>query len=326
MSSLDPTTAGLINTIRILASVPNNQQLSSDDATLINLLNFEMTNSLVPQMMAVKEEYFVTNYDFNNYVKSNGVWQDSYELPPNAIGMKLRDLVQLSTQGATLPPLESFVPRISPEDVAGSRFTGSYSGNAMMSFYMKGNNVILYPCPTSVITLRMKYFKVPNYLVSTSECGQIVSINPISKTVVLTNIPSDWSVGETVDVIQSYQGYDFDAQNVAITSISSPTLGLADVTGLQVGDWVALNGNSPIPQLPNCAQAVLAQAVVIKLLESLKDAEGVQIAQQKYNELFKAMEFMIVERCDGEVMKVTSGGRGLSDYMKSGRGWGGYFH
>ena len=147
----------------------------------------------------------------------------------------------------------------------------------------------------------------------------------MSNTVVLTNVPSDWSVGDTVDVIQPIQGYDFDGQNIAITSLSNPTIGLASVENLEVGDWVALQGNSPIPQLPTCAQAVLTQAVVIKLLESLKDVEGVQIAQQKYNELFKAMEFMITDRVDGEPLKITSSGRGLSDYMRGSRGWGGYY-
>ena len=305
MSSQDFTTTGLIDTIRILASVPNNQQLSSDDATLLNLLNFELSNSIVPQLMAVREEYFVDNYDFETYFNNvTGYWQDSYEFPENAIGMKLRDFVQLVPgPGIQTPPLERFVPRISPEDVAGNRFNSSATISSGISFYVRNDSVVLYPCPTQIIPLRMKYFRGPNFLVSTSEAGQVVSINTAANSVVLTNLPSDWSIGQTVDVIQPYQGFNFDAQDVAITAISNPTLSLASVSGIKVGDWVALQGNSPIPQIPAAAQAVLAQAVVIKLLESLKDADGVKIAQAKYNELFKALEFMITPRIDGEAIK-----------------------
>ena len=322
--SQDLTTTGLITTVRLLASVPNNQQLTSDDASILDLLNFEMNNALVPQLMAVREEYFVEDYDFNNYCLPTGIWQDRYELPANAIGMKLRDFVQLTTNGAQLPPIERFIPRISPEDVASNSFGSSSTSSGTLSFYMKVNNVILYPCPTQVIALRMKYFKNPNYLVSTSEAGQILSIDPIANTVVLSNLPSTWSTGNTVDIIQNYQGFEFDAENVTITSISNPTLGLTTVANLEVGSWVALSGNSPIPQLPTCAHAVLAQAVVVKLLESLKDVAGVQLAQQKYNELFKAMEFLITPRVEGEVVRITSGGRGLKDYLRGNRGWGGY--
>jgi len=326
MSSQDLTTTGLMNTIRILASVPNNQQLSSDDATLLNLLNFEMSNSLVPQMLAVKQEYFVKNYDFNNTLDATtGIWNDTYELPPEAIGMELRDFVQLTTPAAAnTPPTERFIPRISPEDVAGQALNTTSTGNGGISFYMKGNDLVLYPCPVTTLAFRMKFFRMPNYLVSTADCGQILSINTITNSVVLSNIPSTWSVGTSVDVIQSYQGFDLDAENIVITSLSSPTVGFASVKGLQVGDWVALNGDSPIPQLPIACQAVLAQAVVVKLLESLKDEAGVRIAQQKYNELFKAMEFMIVDRVQGEPLKITSGGRGLADYMRASKGWGGY--
>ncbi len=327
MSSQDLTTTGLINTIRILASVPNNQQLTSDDATLLDLLNFELSNSLVPQLMAVREEYFVTNYDFNNYQDPvTSIWVDAYQMPPNAIGMKLRDFVQLIPGGnSQTPPLERFIPRISPEDVAGNRFNTTYSASMGISFYVKNESVVIYPCPVQTMALRMKYFAAPNYLVSTAACGQITSINTSTNSIVLTNLPGDWVVGDTVDIIQPVQGFGFDGQNVAITAISNPTLTLDSVVGLKVGDWVALNGNSPIPQIPTCAHAVLAQAVVIKLLESLKDVEGVEIAQKKYAELFKAMEFMITPRVDGEPLKITSGGRGLADYQRGSRGWGGYY-
>lgn len=324
MSSQDLTTQGLIDTIRLLAAIPDNAQLNADDARLIDLLNFELSNSLVPQFMATKAEFFVKDYDFQTYVKDDGVWQDTFELPANSVGMVLRDLVQLTSNNSQTPPQESFIPQITPEDVAGLRFSASYSGNGGLSCYMKGNNVVLFPCPTQVLTLRMKYFRQPAYLVSVADAGQVLSIDTNANTVVLSNLPSDWSTSDTVDSIQSYQGFDYNANDVQITSISNPTLGLSDVTGIQVGDWVALSGDSPIPQLPICAQAVLVQAVVIKLLESLKDVEGVKIAQAKYNELYKAMEFMIQPRIQGEPLKITGGGRSLSDYMRGRRGWSGY--
>jgi hypothetical protein len=137
-------------------------------------------------------------------------------------------------------------------------------------------------------------------------------------------VPSDWSTTDTVDCIQPVQGFDFTGENIQIISISAPTVVLASVVGLNVGDWVALQGNSPIPQLPVCAHSVLAQAATVKLLESLKDTEGMNLAQEKYTELYKAMEFMITPRIDGEPVKITDSGRGLASFNRIGKGWGGY--
>lgn len=317
----DYTTSGLIATIRLRASVPNNQQLMSDDNSLIMFLNDEMHNMMVPDLMLVKEEYFVDFDDFQTTIKSDGTWQDTYEIPYQAIGMKLRDLTTLGSanNGTTTQPFS--VPRITPEAVANS---GNRSNNYGISFYARGSSVVFWPTPVSQFTFRMSYFRRPNDLVSVSQAGQILSINPSLNTVVLTNLPSSWSTAQTVDCIQYYPGFDATAQNIQITSVSNPTLGLSDVSNMAVGDWISISGTSPVPQLPVECQSVLAQAAVVKLLESQKDKDGVQIAQQKYEEIKGKMFEMITPRVDGEMTKITSNGRGLIDY-RSNNYWNGYY-
>lgn len=68
------------------------------------------------------------------------------------------------------------------------------------------------------------------------------------------------------------------------------------VSGLSVGDWLALEGQTPIPQIPVEFRPLLEQRVVVKLYELQGFLEKMKIAQKKLEELERSTFTLITPR------------------------------
>jgi hypothetical protein len=282
------TADDIIDNIRIRATVPNSEQLFTPER-LVALLTDEMRTLLVPQIMSVQEDYFLT------YQDQSLTDELVYDMPEQAIGMKLKDVYIVDSDGQEIEKLGRREDRVGP-------WTNYTSTNC---FHVQNNQIKLSNRPQGT-SLRMYYYRRPNQLVTEAEAGRIESIDVNNNTVVLSTVPTDWEVGTSVCVIKGKPGFDCKVEATDIVSLSTPTVGLTSVTGLAVGDWVALEGYSPIPQLPVEAHPVLAQAVVVKVMESLGDVNGMQAAQAKLNKLQEDMYTVLNPRVDGAPKKIVS--------------------
>lgn len=282
------TTTDLIASIKRRASVPTNQNLFSND-DFLSLANEEMNINLIPQLLSIKEEYFVADYDVT---VTSGT--SSYSIPTRAIGLKLRD-VQLISNGNV-----SSLPRLYEDDRAST-------SEQRTGFYLKGNNVVISPTPAnSSDTLRLSHFRRPNELVTTAECAQISSIDINNNQVTVSTLPSTISTSTVIDFIRGSNGFECLGIDYTVSGVSGTTVTFTSLpTSLAVGDWIALAQETPIPQIPVELHSVLAQMVAVKCLEAMGDSK-VEIAEQKLQLMKSAAFNLLSPRVDGENKKITN--------------------
>lgn len=232
---------------------------------LMDLAYDSLLAELVPVVLSGREEYYVTTLD---YVITAG--QASYAVPARALNGVLREVKLI--RGSRIIDLQ----RIDLEDV-----TDATSGTPN-SFYLQGNNLVLYPTPdTTQDTLRVYYFIRPSRLVATSDCGRITAINGQTLT---ASLPSAWTTANTFDIVRGRADYGVSALDLAASSVDV-SAGSVVITGtlpsdLQVGDYLCLAEETCFPFLPPEGHVALTQAAVTSALESMGDAGAVQSAQK----------------------------------------------
>ena len=282
------TTADLIASVRRRASLPNSQDLFSEQ-DLIDFANDEMANSLITTIMSAREDYFVADYDY-----SVVAGQSDYTIPTRAIGSKLRD-VQLLYSG-TIRSL----PRLALEDRT-STTTGP------LGFYLKANKVQLSPTPTaSTDTLRLVHFRRPGLLTLTTSAGQVTDIDTDLNNVTVSLAPTSFTNGTEVDFIKQTSGFECIAIDQEIVSISGSVINFASIPSeLAVGDWITIAGESPIPQIPLELFQTLVQCVVVRVLDSMGDPKVEPAIKQRDAMLETALN-LISPRVDGAPKKFLS--------------------
>lgn len=298
--------------IKRACSVPTSQ-LTYTDTDWAALANDMLQTIVVPLIMSAREDYFVDFEDISS--PADGV----IPFPSAAVGSKLRNVCFV----AQTSPLNLVnLPRIDLDVVAG---VGFYNSWTLAGFYVQGENLILYP-NTSVQTntpIRLYYYRRTLTLTAPSEYGQVQSIDTMTNTLVLDNVPTSWAVGTEVNSVYSQPNFTTTNDGANIIAVSSPSIQLDSVDGISVGDYVSEIGFSAIPQIPIEAMNYLAQCVATVALEGLGDREGMSASSDVAKQLKDSLLVMISQRVDGSVKKVINPSGGLR--MASGnwrRGWG----
>jgi hypothetical protein len=83
------------------------------------------------------------------------------------------------------------------------------------------------------------------------------------------------------------------------------------------GDYIAFAGEAIIPQIPSDLHDVLSQRVVCRVLQSLGDAQGYQIAKDKLDEMNKLMGNLIDNRTESQNKKIVN----LSGTLRAAKAW-----
>lgn len=284
----------LINALKIKGSFPTSDDLFSNDDFLV-LFNMQMKVEILPIMLKLNEEYFLQYKDFTI---SQGA---KYRIPSRAIGTNIRDLKKVDSSGNYTD-----INRLFEED----RSSGK-SG-----FYMNRNSVELTNDFISD-TLRMTYFARPNKLVLTTSCAQITSIDTVLNTVVVSSAPATMSTGVLVDFIQNNNPFDLLSFDQSLVSVSGTTLEVAALpSGLEVGDWVCIANESPVPLVPEELHPVLVQSALVTTLSSKKD-KALEYENKKLMEQIEAVLTMLDPRVQNNSTKMRSGK--MLDYFASRR-------
>lgn len=284
----------LINALKIKGSFPTSDDLFSNDDFLV-LFNMQMKVEILPIMLKLNEEYFLQYKDFTI---SQGA---KYRIPSRAIGTNIRDLKKVDSSGNYTD-----INRLFEED----RSSGK-SG-----FYMNRNSVELTNDFISD-TLRMTYFARPNKLVLTTSCAQITSIDTVLNTVVVSSAPATMSTGVLVDFIQNNNPFDLLSFDQSLVSVSGTTLEVTALpSGLEVGDWVCIANESPVPLVPEELHPVLVQSALVTTLSSKKD-KALEYENKKLTEQIEAVLTMLDPRVQNNSTKMRSGK--MLDYFASRR-------
>lgn len=286
----------LILTIKSKILMPSSQVTYTDDDVL-RISDEELQVGVVPLIMSCRDDYFVVSMD---YPIGSGPFE--YRVPTRAIGTKLKDVVMVDSNNR-----EYSIPLISSQ-------TAPYRSNIFKTYqgltcFFRNNMLVLQGVASTLPgnVVRLYYFLRRNKLIPITSGARIDSIDTVNKQVTVSLLPSTITTTTPIDFVQTQSPFDILAMDQAITNINGLILTFNSLPiGLQVGDYICLAGESVVPQVPVELQPVLAQRVVVKLLEALGDMNGSQLARTKLQEMEKNTLDMLSQRLEGEPRKVIN--------------------
>ena len=210
------------------------------------------------------------------------------------MGLSLREVKKVS--GNSIIDL----PRMSPEDVQSSA-TG-----APTKFYLEGSDVVLYPTPNSTSdTLRLSYYKTPSKLVEATACGLITAIDTVTGEIT-ADCPTDWTTSNSFDFVSKRNGHKNHATDLTASAVTTTTITFtaSDLpSGLVVGDYVCLAGQSPFCQVPDVCFDLIVRLTANDLLESMGDTEGLNAGLARTQILQSNIVTLLTNRVAGSLKK-----------------------
>lgn len=293
--SVSYTTTDLIESVKKRGGVPTSQSTFETD-DFLRFGNEELQMGVVPFLMAIREEYFVT-YTDTAVVNSQG----AYDIPSRAIGGKLREIIYVGSGNQQMSLARIQVDEIPSIDNTINTGTPNY-------FYFQGNKLHVLPTPNSGSgTLRLYYFLRPNNLVPVNEAARIVSIDTGTNSIVVNELPTTMTTGTVCDFVQALPPFETLEQDTTITNVASTTITFASLPdGLAAGDYLCLQKESPVPQIPVELHSMLAQRMAIKCLESLGNREQMNYAQAKLDKMEVELRGLMANRVEGEPQKISN--------------------
>lgn len=305
---IDFTTTGNVADIKRNGLFPDAQTLyqASD---IVGIMSDELHAVIVPLLIQLKQENLVTVYD-----SAIAQGQAAAFIHERAVGSKLRDVVLVDTGGQEIP-----MRRYEPEDLKEGLQQGSSRG-----FYVDNDRIIFLPVgdDLSVYTLRQRVYRRPNNLVQTSSAARVTAINRITKTVTCASIPSAFTTSLLYDIIKGKPSFRAHGEDLVATTILGFNITFEDdlPDDLEVGDWIAEAGFSPIAQIPYELHPLLEQRALIRILDGVKDKGGKEMAMQTYEQMVDTYAKLVNPRVDGAPQKIVSR-RGIGLFSRGGAGW-----
>ena len=292
---MDFTSTGLIAQIKRRALIPTSQNLftSSD---IIDMLNEELQNRIVPYILNSREDYFLT-YD---EITQDGT-QTEIDIPYDAIGNKINQITLYTS--TTDDSFFATIPRLTPSQI------NDYFGG----YYIEGNKIKLYPKAIASGKLRIYYYKRPSEIVASTRWAIVSTINTNTSIVCSTNLPANITTGSEIDIVKNIQPWDTTRETTAGT-VSSATVNLSDTSDISVGYYVCSKDESPFAQIPQDTIPLLIQSVVVRMMEYMGDTNGLQAGMMTYAQMESDNRGLISPRVDAQPKKISVKNR-LSRYL-----------
>ncbi len=289
------TTDSLLANAKLRGMIPTASGKTFAPSDFLSFATDEMRTTIVPAIMAERQDYYSSYVDFPANVLDpgdpNGQTLGPFQMPYRAIGSdpKLVQLIDASSR-----PVE--IGRIQPEDLPFHSF-GWYFRNNLISVR---TNV-----GSSWKSVRLWFYLRTNQLTTTDQVAYVQTFDANAKTVTLNTVPTSFAAAANYDLLKSQPTFDTLAYDQAATlSGGVLTFSAALPTNLSLGDQVSLADQSAVIQLPVEFHACLAQAVVCRCLEALGDREGLTAAQTKFKSMMEGAVKLIANRAAGNPVVV----------------------
>lgn len=283
----------LITGLKRRGVIPASQVLFDNDDLLAFADNIIET-WVVPMLISVREDYFVTYSDYSITID-----QAKYLIPERAVGRSVRDLkLVFSTGGAR--DLQKF----SLEDEHLFQQSATPQG-----YYMDADNIVLVPTPgVGGQSLRVFYERFPSRLTQTSNAG--VATGSTTSSITLQSVPTAITAGSVVDVIRGKAGHSCTHEDLTVQSINTTTLEFVadsiDTTQTAVGDYVSLAQTTPVIQLPNECYSYLETMTAARFLHSNGDFEASGKLEDDAKDEMKNLLKILSPRNRGEATKIIN--------------------
>lgn len=282
------TTDDLLRIIKARAFIPISQETFSD-TNLLDMATDELHSSVVPEVLATREEWYVTPYSVPVAFDTRAV-----EIPSRSIGGSLREVS--FTDGG----LERNLARLSLEDRHNQTLSGPLS-----AFYIQGNDVMLFGSQTG--TLNMYFNCRPGRLIATNMAAKITAVDLISKILTVDTVPAEWVTGALLDVVKAKPHFEYKNLSLTVVNISGQNIEFAETLAddIAVGDWVCPEDTSPAPQIPVEWFQYLAECVVMQVFLSQGDKEAADQSEKKMEKLKKSALSLMSPRVQGEARRLV---------------------
>jgi hypothetical protein len=282
-------TTELLASVRQRAMLPTATGDGTADADILRFATEEIRTRLAPYLLQAREEFLVSS---SSAALVSG--KAAYRINGRALGSKLNRIALIDSSG-----LERALTLIKPSDRRLYPQTG-----VPVAYSVEAASVVLTPTPDSSstsFTLKQWFYMRQSDLVTVAAAGVIEVIDGNQVTLSTADVPAA-SMSTRYDLIRATPGFEPLALDLLPTGLPfANTFEFASLPAdLEVGDYLCIAGQSPVPYLPADLHPVLYQRVAVKMLESLGDSEGLANAKRELDEMERMALALITPRVDAQ--------------------------
>jgi hypothetical protein len=268
--------------------------------TIVNLCDQETIKRIAPIISGLQSEFFVITQSYA-LAKST----KRFRLPKRAAFRGVRELY-LDISGTRYE-----LSQITRETSVSREDAGE---GIPSSFYFEADSIV-FDVPLQVAATLVLCLEVsPGRLTLASNTTTVSSVDFTTGVVTLAGSPSGFGTIREYDFIEQL-GYANAALGVGLTPISASgttyTFTASELPPtLRVGDYVALGGYSPVPNMPDEAVVTLIHAVSCRVFRFRGDNQMLAAETQELTNSIIYLERALSDRVEG-ARTVLQGGTGL---------------
>jgi len=258
-------------------------------STVIDICNQETVKRIKPIVSGLASEFFVVTQNITIAEDTKRI-----RIPKRAASRGIRECYLL------LNEVRYPLAQITREE---SVQVEQDDSNIPKRFYFEADSIV-FECPTNQeMTLVLVLEISPGKLVLSTEVTTVSSVDFDTGVVSFAGTPTGYGVAVPYDFVQQL-GYGNAVLGVGITPISvSGTTYTFDPDELpqtlQVGDYVCLAGNTPIPNMPDEAVTALIHAVSLRIFRLRGDFGAVAAEKDELTNAIIYVERALSDRAEG---------------------------
>lgn len=296
------TTDDLIASIKKRASIPDSQNMISDDE-ILEYANDEFAMNLMPLIVSKHEDYYLTKE-----IIPIEAGKTAYEIPYRAIGNKIQDVYYMPSRSDELNLYE--MHRVSSNDISTNN-----RGDNHHYYYLQNENIVLHVNPTSLNiagAIVVYYHLRPNALVLTDRSAIVETIDRVNGIITFTATPpSHFTINTQYDFIKTRSPHKLITFDIDATEINSSgkfmRLDPDDIpTTLVVGDRICTSGESDLVNAPTELHSLLAQMTASIVLASIGDNDNLAVSEKRVAKMEMNTGVLIDNRVTGSPFKAKN--------------------
>ena len=293
------TTADLLSRVKAHAQLPTTEGRLTD-AEILALADEVLRTTCSDLLVGARSQWWTTAAADVSIVSGTYL----YAVPERALAEGVSDV--LITDGTH----EWSAPEVTLAEAW--RYREGHGGwDSPHAYVWRDERLELLPHPTATAySLRILYPRRPSRLVTVASCA-VVSSSTSTSITITTASPSGWASSEALDVISAttgrQRGVDLAGTSIGATNI---TLSAGVPTGTAAGDYVALDGETCVPPLPEPVFDVLTAATTLEVLMAIGDSDGLQAAGLRLQQRISRAQSLLSPRSRGASRKIVAHGYG----------------
>lgn len=285
----------LLNSLQRAITVPTYQpRFTNDD--LFALLNEEQASRVVPEITAIREEFFVVRKEtptVNNQYK--------IDIPKRAVGRTLRQVNWLLQNDLEMPLTRRKLEEVNQYGT---------SSDSPSDFVVIGDQIWLQPRTIQSGIIILYYMQRPSTIVPVAQTATITAVGVDNVTV--AKLPTVITSSVLCDITKFEPGYTTPYTDLVITNITGTTITFAGFTASDPienvipGDSLSIAGTTSILQLPDESHNYLVQCTAMRVLEALAVPDQLEICKEQVQIKVRTMREQLTPRVEGAVLKVIN--------------------